>query len=401
MIIYTIGNTEGVDNVKTAGDNEKTIIDVVEEFDYSTQNENYSSSFRKWRTNKNNPFAFNFSVNKKESIFIDGKGFVNNSPAVSEHETISRIFFIIGSAMLLWVTIENIIGKMIIYLLDVLGINIHTTFFSTSCYGGSIEIVTSIIIISLIKIYVPALYIHRQLKMPLRVEFMSTMNHPTELISAIAMSLIVCTITSIPDAYSSSAKEIYSYFKSIDTDISVWGQAEYVIYTIFDVIIMSVSTEILFRGAIFSALRQFGDIFAVIVTSVTAALLTQDFPDMLTVFLISAIASVGMLKSGSIFTAFAVSTVFKMYQLTIVIIEASGSENMFLIRNLVISGIFIISTLAVIIINVMKKHRNKRCFAEYHSDISLRERLIFSFRSFPFAAVATVCLIAAVIKIIY
>lgn len=382
-----------------AADEPKNIIDVVSEFDYSTQHKNYSDNFRKWRRNKNNPFAFNFSANRNESIFIDGKGFVNNSPAISEHETISRIFYIIGIAMLMWVTFENIIGKIIIYALEIIGVNIHSAFFSTSCYGGSVEIVTVMIILSLLKIYAPALYMHRKLKMPLKVEFMGTMNHPTELIRAIAMSLIVCTITSIPDAYSSSAKEIYDYFKSANADISIWGQAEYVIYTIFDVIITSVSAEILFRGAVFSALRQFGDIFAVIVTSVMAALLTQNFPDMITIFFISVICSVGMLKSGSVFTAFAVRTVFKMYQLSIVIIEASTSENMFLIRNLTMTGIFIISTVSLIVIYFTRKNKNH--LAEYNSEISLKERLVFSFRTFPFTAVAAICIIAASIKIIY
>lgn len=387
--------------MNTGNHTEKNIIDVVEEFDYSTQNDSYNRKFRKWRKNKNNPFAFNFSANKKESIFIDGKGFVNDSPAVSERETISRIFFIIGSAMLMWITIDNIIGKTVIYFLDVMGVNIHTTFFSKPYYGGSIEIVTALIIITLLKIYVPALYIHRHMKMPFRVAFMSNMNHPSDLISSIAISLIICTVISIPDAYSSSAKEIYSYFKSINTDISVWGQTEYVIYTIFDVIIMSVSTEILFRGAIFSALRQFGDVFAIIITSVMSALLTQNFEDMPSVLLISATASIGMLKSGSIFTAFAVSTVFKMYQLTIVIIEANTSENMFLIRNIVMSVIFIAGIVTVIAINISGRHKKRRYFAEYHSEISMRERLVHSFKSFPFTAVTVVCLISAVIKIIY
>lgn len=382
-----------------AADEPKTIIDVVSEFDYSTQNKNYSDNFRKWRRNKNNPFAFNFSANKNERIFIDGKGFVDNSPAVSEHETISRIFYIIGIAMLIWVTFENIIGKIIIYALDIIGVNIHSAFFSTSCYGGSIEVVTVMIILSLLKIYAPALYMHHKLKMPLKVEFMGTMNHPSELIGAIAMSLIVCTVTSIPDAYSSSAKEIYDYFSSANADISVWGQAEYVIYTIFDVIVASVSAEILFRGAVFSALRQFGDIFAVIVTSVMAALLTQNFPDMITIFFISVICSVGMLKSGSVFTAFAVRTVFKMYQLSIVIIEASTSENMFLKRNLTMTGIFIISTVSLIVIYFTRKNKNH--LAGYNSEISLKERLVFSLRTFPFTAVSAVCVIAALIKLIY
>lgn len=388
--------------MKTASNYERTIIDVVEEFDYSTQNESYNRKFRKWRKNKSNPYAFNFSTNKKERIFIDGKGFVSNSPAESEHETISRIFFIIGIAMLLWVTIDNIIGKMIIYFLDITGVNVHTTFFSTSCYGGSIEIVTALIVISLIKICMPAFYIHKKLKMPHKVEFMSTMNHPSELISAIGLSLAVCTVTNIPDAYSSSAREIYSYFKSIDTDISVWGQAEYVIYTIFDVVIVSVASEVLFRGAIFSALRQFGDAFAIIITAVMASLLTQDFQAMPTVFLISVIASIGMLKSGSIFTAFAVSTVYKMYQLSIVIIEMNTSENMFLIRNLIMTGIFIVGSFTAIFIYIFRNRKNKQhYFAEYHSDISTKDRLIFSFRSFPFGAVVFVCLIAATIKIAY
>lgn len=387
--------------MKTASDYEKTIIDVVEEFDYSTQNESYNKKFRKWRKNKNNPYAFNFSVNKKESIFIDGKGFVSNSPAESENETIRRIFFIIGSAMLLWVTVDNLIGKMIIFFLDIIGVNIHATFFSTSCYGGSVEIVTVLIVTFLIKIYIPVFYVHKRLKMPFQVEFMSTMNHPSELIGAIALSLMVCTVANIPDAYSSSAKEIYAYFKSIQTDIYVWEQTEYVVYTIFDVVVFSVSSEILFRGAIFSALRQFGDSFAIITTSVMASLLTQDIHEMPSVFLISVIASVGMLKSGSIFTAFAVSTVYKMYQLSIVIIEMNTSENMFLIRNFIMTLIFIVSSFTSLAVYIHGKHQERHYFAEYHSDISAGKRLIFSFKSFPFAEVAFVCLVAATIKIVY
>ncbi|MDE5582573.1 MAG: CPBP family intramembrane metalloprotease [Ruminococcus sp.] len=388
--------------MKTADDCEKTIIDVVEEFDYSTQNEVYNKSFRKWRKNKNNPFAFNFSANTKESVFIDGKGFVNNSPAVAECETINRIFFIIGCAMLIWITTENIIGKIIIYIIGTVGINVHTTFFSTAYYGGSIEIVSALIAIALIKILIPVFYMRKKFRVPLKVEFMGTMNDSAELINAMAMALMVCTIANIPDAYSSSAKEIYDYFKSTDTDISVWGQSEYVIYTIFDVVIISVASEILFRGAIFSVLRQFGDIFAVIITSVMSALLTQDFREMPAVFLISAIASVGMLKSGSVFTAFAVSIIYKMYQLSIVIIETSTSENMFIIRNLIMTGIFAVGSLAVITIYFIKKKTDRQNhLAVYTSEITLKERILYSFRVYPFWAVAVICVIAGIIKIVY
>lgn len=379
----------------------KNIIDVVDEFDYSTQNDNYNDSFIKWRKNKDNPFAFNFSANKNESLFIEGKGFINDSFMASEYEIINRIFFILGTAMLLWVAIDNIIGKIIIYILDIMEVDIHTKFFGMSYYGGSVQVVTVMIIITLIKIYVPVFYLHYKLKMPFKVEFMSTMNHPIELISSIAISLVICTVINIPDAYSSSAKEIYSYFKSISTDVSVWGQTEYIIYTVFDVIILSISSEILFRGAVFSALRQFGDIFAIIVTSVVAALLTQNFYDMMVMFVISIISSVGMLKSGSIFTSFAVSIVFKMYQLTIVIIEASNSENMFFIRNFTMIAIFVAGIVTITMTNIIQRNHKRKYFAKYTSEISLKERLIYSFKSFPFTAISIICIMASIIKIIY
>ena len=43
------------------------IINVVDQFDYSTQNDNYNAKFRAWRKNKENPYAFNFKLNRKES----------------------------------------------------------------------------------------------------------------------------------------------------------------------------------------------------------------------------------------------------------------------------------------------------------------------------------------------
>ena len=119
------------------------------------------------------------------------------------------------------------------------------------------------------------------------------------------------------------------------------------------------------------------------------------------VLLISVVASVGMLKSGSIFTAFAVSVVFKMYQLTIVIIESSCSENMFFIRNFVMIAIFVASTITIAILHIIKRNNKKKCFAEYHSEISMKERLIYSFKMFPFSAVSLICIIASVIKVIY
>ena len=73
---------------------EKTIINVVDQFDYSTQNDVYNEKFREWRNNKENPYAFNFKQNRKESIFVDGKGFENKSAVSAEQDCISKIMYL-------------------------------------------------------------------------------------------------------------------------------------------------------------------------------------------------------------------------------------------------------------------------------------------------------------------
>ena len=47
-------------------DNKNSIVNVIDEFDYSTQNDAYNEKFKKWRRNKDNHCAFNYSANKNE-----------------------------------------------------------------------------------------------------------------------------------------------------------------------------------------------------------------------------------------------------------------------------------------------------------------------------------------------
>ena len=216
----------------------KIIIDVTDEFDYSTQNEEYNKEFKNWRRNRSNHFAFNFSMNKKESVYVDGKGFETGSLKEAENECISRLMYIIGIAMLIWVTIDNILSRMVITVLDLLGFDIHTSIFSSAIFGGSVEIITALMLIALLRLIIPAIYLHKKLKMPKRVEFMRTLHHPSDMICSICMTLVVSSVSSIPLLYNSSARALYTYFKNLNADISVWDQNDYVVYTIFNVIII-------------------------------------------------------------------------------------------------------------------------------------------------------------------
>ena len=379
---------------------EKNIINVVEQFDYSTQDDSYNQSFIKWRKSKDNPYAFNFKMDRRESVFVEGKGFESKSLSTAERNCVIKIMNVAGIAMLMWIVIDNIIGKAVISFFDFLGFDIHTSFFSTGVYGGDVEIVTSLILIGLMKILIPAWYVHKKLKMPLKTEYLTKLRHSSDMIASLCVAMAASAVTSLPSIYTNRTRQLYNYFREINTDASAWDQKQFIIYAIFDIVIVSVMSELFFRGAIFGALRQFGDIFALVITSVMSALLVQDVREFPSALLMSAIAAAGMLRSGSILTAIYVQIIFKLYRLALILLESTSTDTIYLNRNVFILAVFIIGALGFVTVYLLSKKKNRHRIASYKSELSMWDRLVIAFRSYPVPAVVGVCVMAALIKLI-
>ncbi len=378
---------------------ERQLIDVVEEYDYDTQYEQYNRYYKNWRKNKQNPFAFNFEMNRRESVYIEGKGFKVPSLPDAESEVIGHIMHVVGIAMLMWVFIDNIIGKAAIQILGHFGIDIHANFLSDGVHGGPKEIVTFFIAVSFLKVLVPAVYMKKVFKVPKEVRFMNVLNHPADLLSAIAMSLAVSVVSTLPNIYNNTNSQLYNYFSTIDTDVSAWGQTEFVVYTIYDIIILSIITELFFHGALFAPLRQFGDFFAIGITAAIAGLLSEDLSELPAAILITLAAGVGMVRSGSIYTAFFVRIIYKMYKLAIVIIETDTSASMYLDRNLFMLAVFVSGVGTVLFIRLISEKRE--CYSKYYSEIPESKRIRAAVKAYPFPVVACLCILAIILKQVF
>ena len=130
-MIKCIYDRSGGDRVNENNRDEvRSVINVIDEFDYSTQTDSYNELFKSWRRKKNNRFAFRFQANKNEKVYIDGKGFVASSAIDDEKEVLTRIFGVIGVAALLWMIFFHILNKLGLLLFSALGFNIHIDFFS-------------------------------------------------------------------------------------------------------------------------------------------------------------------------------------------------------------------------------------------------------------------------------
>lgn len=378
---------------------ERQIIDVVEEYDYDTQYEQYNRYYKNWRKNKQNPFAFNFEMNKRESVYIEGKGFKVPSLLDAESEIINHIMHVVGIAMLMWIFIDSIIGKAAIQILGHFGINIHADFLSDGIHGGPKEIVIFFIAVSFLKVVVPSVYMKKVFDVPKEVRFMNVLNHPADLIRAISLSLAASVVTTLPNIYNSTNQQLYNYFANLDTDVSVWGQTEFIVYTIYDIIILSIITELFFHSALFAPLRQFGDFFAIGVTAVIAGLLSQDVSELPATILITLIAGSGMIRSGSIYTAFFVRIVYKMYRLAVVIIETDTSASMDLDRNLFMLVIFVLSIGTILFIRLINGKRE--CYSRYYSEIPESKRIRAAVKAYPFPVVACLCILSLILKQVF
>ena len=155
------------------------------------------------------------------------------------------------------------------------------------------------------------------------------------------------------------------------------------------------------RGAIFGALRQFGDRFAIIMTSIVAALLMGDLYEIPAEVLISIVASVGMLRSGTIVSAFFVRIIYKLYQFTLVILQGENSPEMVLHRNFFMIAVFITGVVLTTSIQLSKGRKDKKVLAGYSSEVRASNRFAYALRMSPFTAVAGVCFIQALVRIAF
>ncbi|MBR5512875.1 MAG: CPBP family intramembrane metalloprotease [Ruminococcus sp.] len=376
---------------------EKNIIDVIEEFDYSTQNEKYNENFREWRKNKDNVYSFNFKKDQRERVYVDGRGFVEKSCSNAEKKVLTNIFHTLGNAILMWIVFEDVISRIILLILERLGFNIHASFMTKTLSGGCHEVAIVLIVLNTMRIVIPMFYLHHKFKMPKKAAVMSSMNKPSALVGAISAAFVFSVVTTLPSAFSNENREVLSFFGSENMDVSIWNQGEFVAYTIFDVLVIPIISQLFFCGAAFTVLRQFGDTFAMLITAFTAAVLTQDFRYMPAIFIITLVGCCGMLTSGSIFTAIAVNIIFKMYQLTIVLIETDTSGTMPLKRNGFMAAIVIAGTIGLIYFRIaLKKHPLK--LARYNAEMSFQQRMVHASKTFPFSAVALLCILCAIME---
>lgn len=281
------------------------MIDVAKEHKYQNQSREYCEAFLKWRTNKKNPYGYKFVHDKREHTYIDGEGYVEKKPAQAEKKSLLKCCFLLGITMIFMLAVD--LGKMLVikyYFKLSGGANVYYS--ELNDYKPlSSEIVYFAAVCNMLKYIVPIAVFKFVSRIPAKVMLPTARGSFRLGASGVLLMLVVTAIGRIGNyflAYLMGLANIDSvYYDYIYTD----NRTAMLFFFIGQFIITPILMEILFRGLILQTFRQFGDLFAILITSVINCLCYYDIAQIGYIFCASVVVGLFTIRTGSIYTAFA------------------------------------------------------------------------------------------------
>ena len=270
---------------------ENAYTDVVEEFKYDSCNEQYNMAYLQWRRHADTKIAFRFSDNSLENMYVSGTAAAKQNGGMAEREALMRCGLAVGGALLLFFICEFAGNSLMTGVLRLMGIYIRSDFLQLPKSESQWAVVVGRSIVTLVKYLLPAVFLIRFGKLPRKVFAPVVRSGIPELLAGIGAGMIIagfyCCIAQRNGV--ETAQTVFSYENT--GAIAAYG--------VFNMVIVSVLAELFLHGTILTLLRQFGDPFAIIATSVIAFLFPNDIPDRVGELLIGLTAAYLLLRSGS------------------------------------------------------------------------------------------------------
>lgn len=304
------------------GKNNEHMIDIVEDFQCPYQTDKYRDAFRKWRRRDSNRYAFRVTKNLREVSFSDSVRTSEVSPYRAEQEVLYRLGYLIGCAMVIYLTVENVLDKLIVWLLNTMGMDIQMIFWGTNLYGDERNVFLVIVMINALKYLIPLIILHRFLRIPIAVSMPTYITSPMDLLFGIVLTMMLsvgCGLFSV-----TTSDELEKY-KLICNAVGV-NDTRMMMYTLFTVLVMPILIELLLHGAMFQVLRQFGDSFAILAVTLLSAVIMHSLEDGLRIAIMTMTFSYFVIRTGSFWTAVILHIVHEIFMFTLFYLETFENE---------------------------------------------------------------------------
>lgn len=373
------------------------ILDVTKTSSYQNQTEEYYQLYGKWRSKEKNPFGYSYVKDVREHTYVDGKGFVSDGPDKAERKSLVACFNLIGLLLIIsqvFSLIENIIISKIN------NFSIYSTNFyldATNIDNVSFSVVLVSCVASILKLCVPIGLFFAITKFPKIVAMPKAKKTDYEMsisgVSFILMATMLCRAANIMLNFFTEKIGInFSNVEFIDTlDIK-----SIIIYCVCEYFIVGVLTEILFRGVILQFFRQFGDLFAIIVSCIANVVFCADISQLGSVALTSVVLALFTIRTGSITTAICMRLASKVVDMIVTMGVSSVSGDIKILVEGAVAVAIISFALATYSRMISSKMVNFNVSDSY-THLTMKEKFVLIVSSVP----VVVWLVVALVSLIF
>lgn len=276
------------------------MIDIAASREYRHQSSEYREAFTRWRNDLRNKLGYRFVHDSREHTYIDGGGFADKQLITAETDALHRCLQFLGALMLLYFGLEQLMFLLLRFNYE--RVHIERIYYSLRnitnvAPSNEVYLFCSFRLILLI---VPIAIMTYIVRLPLRVAVPRDKADRDILIYGFAISMVMMVCFRFLDyGFSHLLRAVridVTYYTYLQTDT----EKAQIFYFICELILCPVLSEILFRGYLLQMFRQFGDNFAIFISSLAAAMVYHDISKIMYVFSIGIVLGVFTLRCGNI-----------------------------------------------------------------------------------------------------
>lgn len=305
------------------------MVDIASDRIYNNQNEDYHAAFTRWRNTGTNKLGYRFVHDRREHTYVDGGGFADKQAVTAEINSLHGCLQFLSMLMMMYFAFEQFFFMFMKTRYDHVFIN--RTYYSmrSMSYSVSSEQMYVYCLVRIALLIFPIIVMLKIVRLPAQVAI-PRMKLDRRLVFygfSVALMLFVCfRFFDYMLTYMLQSINIdVTFYTYIQTDTE---QAQ-ICYFICELIIVPVLTEVFFRGCILQLFRQFGDNYAIFISSLAAALCYRDITKILYVFTLGIALGVFTIRNGSLIPAIVTNLFFT----NITLLLNTLAKEKFLIRN--------------------------------------------------------------------
>lgn len=337
------------------------------------QNKEYNELYRSWRIEHKQNYGFYFSGPTEELTWRDGEGFVNEYPEASERYAVKRVTSVIAQTLILF-SILDIFCTLFFH--DKVIFGRYVDYVPAGFFEGDEKISLSLsYLVNIIRRVLPQIYLFSRLKMPIQLIFPMKVSNKPLFHAAIPIAMLSFAVISLLSGVGMSLLSLFG----VSSEHTVWipdNNAYLPAAAILYSIIIPLLSETIHRGVFMQILRQFGDGYALMVTSIIAAFTAPDMQSWIYTFCYSMVIGYFVLRTGSIKTAFIMRLVISIstYWMSFFRITYGSGEMYLTISYAIMAGYIVIGLISLI--HLMMKHSGKINLPIFSMYVSQKEKLL-------------------------